>query len=96
MAPSIDAPSNVAQHRERGRINPIFAARSTTGLDGMAQSVLEQAKIRQNRDDGRPTEDDIARAKLGPRGEANVPDTAKMTTDSELQTPAPPDPGHTV
>jgi hypothetical protein len=62
----------------------------------MAQTVPERARIRQNRDDGRPTEDDITRAKLGPRGDTNAPDSAKMTKDSEVQTPAPPDPGHTV
>jgi hypothetical protein len=62
----------------------------------MAQNIREKAKIRQNRDDDRPTEDDIARRDLGPRGKKGGPDTAKMTQDSELQTPSPSDPGHTV
>ena len=62
----------------------------------MAQSIREKAKIRQNRDDDRPTEDDIARRDLGPRGDKTKPDTAKMTRDSEEQTPSPIDPGHTV
>jgi len=62
----------------------------------MPQSIPERARIRQNRDDGRPTEDDIARAKLGPRGQKDVPDTAKMTEDSATQTPSPIDPGHTA
>jgi len=61
----------------------------------MAQKIREKAKIRQNRDEDRPTEDDIARRQLGPRGEKGKPDTAKMTPDSELQTPSPIDPGHT-
>jgi hypothetical protein len=61
----------------------------------MAQNIREKAKIRQNRDEDRPTEDDIARQQLGPRGEKGKPDTAKMTRDSELQTPSPIDPGHT-
>jgi hypothetical protein len=65
-------------------------------IKAMPQNISERAKIRQNRDDGRPTEDDIARAKLGPRGEKDAPDTAKMTEDSAEQTPSPPDPGHTV
>jgi hypothetical protein len=60
----------------------------------MAQTVREKARIRQARDDGRPSEDDIARARLGPRGQQGTPDTAKMTEDSRLQTPDPIDPGH--
>jgi len=60
----------------------------------MAQTVRERARIRQARDDGRLTEDDIARARLGPRGEQGARDTATMTEDSRLQTPEPIDPGH--
>jgi len=62
----------------------------------MAQTIREKAKIRRARDDGRPTEDDIARQHLGPRGEEGKPDSAKMTPDSELETPSPLDPGHTA
>jgi hypothetical protein len=62
----------------------------------MAQTVREKARIRQNRDDGRLSEDDIARTDLGPRGEKGKPDTAKMTEDSAAQTPHPLDPGHTA
>ena len=60
----------------------------------MAQTIREKAKIRQNREEDRLTEDDIARN--GPRGEKGVPDTATMTEDSKLQTPSPLDPGHTT
>jgi hypothetical protein len=60
----------------------------------MAQTVREKARIRQGREDDRPSEDDIARARLGPRGQEGTPDTAKMTEDSRLQTPDPLDPGH--
>jgi hypothetical protein len=62
----------------------------------MAQTVREKARIRQAREDGRPSEDDIARARLGPRGEQGTRDTAKMTEDSRLQTPEALDPGHTA
>jgi hypothetical protein len=62
----------------------------------MAQTIREKARIRQAREDGRPTEDDIARARLGPRGQEGKPDTATMTEDSRLQTPFPLDPGHTA
>ena len=59
----------------------------------MAQTIREKAKIRQNREEDRPSEDDIAREHLGPRGQKGVPDTATMTEDSKLQTPSPLDPG---
>ena len=62
----------------------------------MPQSIRERARIRQNREDNRSTEDDIARARLGPRGQKGMPDTATMTEDSKLQTPSPLDPGHTA
>ena len=62
----------------------------------MAQNIREKAKIRQNRDDDRPTEDDIARRDLGPGGDKASPDTAKMTQDGEAQMPSPIDPGHTA
>jgi hypothetical protein len=62
----------------------------------MPQSIRERARIRQNREENRSTEDDIARARLGPRGQKDMPDTATMTEDSKLQTPSPLDPGHTA
>lgn len=43
---------------------------------------------RQNpNEDERPTEDDIARQKLGPRGVPGGEDTAKMTPQREKKTP---------
>ena len=62
----------------------------------MTQTIREKARIRQNREQVRSTEDDIARARLGPRGQKDAPDTATMTEDSRLQTPPPVDPGHTA
>jgi hypothetical protein len=52
-----------------------------------------QGKIRSGRDDGRLTEDDIARAKQGEQG---VPGKAKpqVMDDDKLQNPKPIDPGH--
>jgi hypothetical protein len=38
-------------------------------------------------EDERPTEDDIARKKLGPRGVPGEPDTAKMTGQSRKELP---------
>ena len=66
---------------------------SPTSEKAMAQTIREKAKIRQAREEGRLTEDEIARAHLG-EGEAS--DGSKMTPDSALQTPSPLDPGHTA
>ena len=53
---------------------------------------LTKAKIRSGRDDGRPTEDDIAREREGEQG---IPGKAKpqMIDDDRLQNPKPIDPG---
>jgi hypothetical protein len=47
-------------------------------------------------EDGKPrlSEDDIARAELGPRGVPGQPDTAKMTPQQEKNMPKYIDPGH--
>jgi hypothetical protein len=55
---------------------------------------LTAGKIRAGRDDGRPTEDDRARARQGEQG---IPGQAKpqLRSDKRLQNPKPIDPGHT-
>ena len=64
----------------------------------MAQTIREKAKIRQGREQGRATEDEIARARLDPRDGKPPADSAKVTQDPErdLQIPDPLDPGHTA
>lgn len=49
-------------------------------------------------DDGKPrlSEDDIARAQLGPRGVPGKPDTARMTPQQAKNMPKYVDPGHTA
>jgi hypothetical protein len=42
---------------------------------------------REIREDDRRTEDDIAREKLGPRGEPGKPSPSKMTPQREKKTP---------
>jgi hypothetical protein len=42
---------------------------------------------RQIDEDDRPTEDDLARKELGPRGIPEGKDTARMTREGEKQTP---------
>ena len=61
----------------------------------MPTDPLTQGKIRGGRDDGRPTEDDLARALDGEQG---IPGKAKpqQKSDERLQNPKPNDPGHTA
>jgi hypothetical protein len=56
---------------------------------------LTLGRIRAGRDDGRPTEDDIARERAGEQG---IPGKAKapLKSDERLQNPKPIDPGHTA
>ena len=54
---------------------------------------LTKGKIRSGRDDGRPTEDDIARQRLGEQGMPGVAKPQVMDGD-KLQNPKPIDPGH--
>jgi hypothetical protein len=56
---------------------------------------LTRARIRSGRDDGRPTEDDIARERQGQQG---IPGKAKpqVMDDDRLQNPKSIDPGHTA
>jgi hypothetical protein len=61
----------------------------------MGLSIRQKARIRQGREEGRPSEDDVAQARLGWRGQKDPP-TDMMTEDSKLQTPSPLDPGHTA
>jgi len=62
----------------------------------MIQTPIEKARVRQARDDGRPTEDDIAKAKLGPQGVPGMPGKPPIADADELQLPKTIDPGHTA
>jgi len=61
----------------------------------MPTDPLTKGKIRSGRDDGRPTEDDLARELDGEQG---IPGNAKpqVRSDDKLQNPKPIDPGHTA
>ena len=61
----------------------------------MATDPLTLGKIRAGRDDGRPTEDDIARERQGEQG---IPGKAKapIADEDKLDIPKPTDPGHTA
>jgi hypothetical protein len=52
-------------------------------------SVLTMGRIRGGRDDGRPSEDDLAKAKLGEQGVPNRPPKPQTIDDDRLQNPKP-------
>jgi hypothetical protein len=51
----------------------------------MAQTPIERAAVRQARNDDRSTEDDIAKAKLGPQGVPGKPDKSPIADEDKLQ-----------
>ena len=55
-----------------------------------------KGKLRAERDDGRPTEDDIAKARLGEQGIPDKPPKPPIADEDELQIPKEIDPGHTA
>jgi hypothetical protein len=59
----------------------------------MPTDPLTKGRIRAGRDDGRPTEDDLARELEGEQG---IPGKAKpqVRSDDKLQNPKSNDPGH--
>jgi hypothetical protein len=58
----------------------------------MPQTLRQRAKVRKCRDDGRSTEDDLAKAKLGPQGVPGKSD--KPSNADKLQMSKVTDPGH--
>jgi hypothetical protein len=68
---------------------------SSKRAKAMTQTVREKARIRQAREDGRPSEDDVAQERLGWRGQKGRPRTAMMTEESKKETSPDLDPGHT-
>jgi hypothetical protein len=51
----------------------------------MAQTPIERAAVRQACNDDRSTEDDIAKAKLGPQGVPGKPDKSPIADEDKLQ-----------
>jgi hypothetical protein len=52
-------------------------------------SLLTLGRIRGGRDDGRPSEDDVAKARLGEQGVPGKPPKPQVLDDDELQNPKP-------
>ncbi len=62
----------------------------------MALPIDQRAKVTGGRDDGRPTEDDIAKAKLGEQGIPGKPPKPPVADEDKLQIPKDIDPGNTA
>jgi hypothetical protein len=61
------------------------------------QTILEQAKVRQGREEGRLSEDDTAKRKLGQQGIPAQSDKPAALDQDQLQNPKPLDTGgHTA
>ena len=59
-------------------------------------NARETGMPKNEREDGRETEDDRVRRELGPRGVPGEPDRSKLTKNEKEQMPKPLDPGHTA
>jgi hypothetical protein len=60
-------------------------------------NLLTLGRIRGGRDEGRPSEDDVAKARLGEQGVPNKAPKPQLLDDDELQNPKPIDSGgHTA
>jgi hypothetical protein len=70
------------------------AGRTSSGATG--RSPLVEGKLRAQRDDGRPTEDDIAKSKLGEQGIPGKPPKPPVADEDKLDISKPLDPGHTA
>jgi hypothetical protein len=64
--------------------------------DAGALDPMTLGKLRSAREGDRPSEDDIARETMGPRGKPGEPPVVPDLTESETQMPKPLDPGHTA
>src|SRR5262249_310618 len=79
-------------------IPPARAPTQLTRAKAMAQTVREKALIRQAREDGRPSEDDVAQNRLGPPRPQHPPRPATaMIREGRKKEPSPRlDPGPTA
>jgi len=84
------------RHTAGTRTGAAHKGRSSQRAMAMVQTVREKALIRQARENGRPSEDDVAQERLGWRGQKGRPRPAMMTEEGKLQTSPDLDPGHTA
>ena len=92
-------------NRRSKRLNPApagvtrAAAEAREGASTPIPDALDPktlGKLRSGREGDRPSEDDIARQKMGARGRPGEDPIANELRESETQLPKPLDPGHTA
>jgi hypothetical protein len=92
-------------HRHSQRLNPAAAgvtraaAEAREGASTPIPDALDPmtlGKLRSGREGDRPSEDDIARQKMGARGQPGEDPIANELRESKTQLPKPLDPGHTA
>jgi hypothetical protein len=72
------------------------ADKASANLTSSLPDPKTLGKLRSGRDDNRPSEDDIAKQRMGPRGLPGEPPPANDLRESETQMPKGLDPGHTA
>ena len=72
------------------------AREASVGMKPEASNPRILGKLRSGRDDNRPTEDDIAKQHMGPRGLPGESAPANVLRENETQIPKGLDPGHTA
>jgi hypothetical protein len=78
------------------RMEPVSASRGTVPSTDTLPNPRTAAKVRVGREDGRRSEDDIARERMGARGRPGEPAPAPALDESITQIPKHLDPGHTA
>ncbi len=88
------------RNTERGladaRTEPVSASPGAMPSTDMLPNPRTAAKVRVGREGNRPSEDDIARAHMGPRGRPGEPAPAPALDEGITQIPKHLDPGHTA
>jgi hypothetical protein len=82
----------------RSKLSDQTPARNVASQEASAGSIPPSVlgKLRAGREDDRPSEDDLVRMHMGPRGVPGEAAPANTLGESETQIPKPLDPGHTA
>jgi hypothetical protein len=86
----------LAQELAQVRTEPVSANPAGVSSTDTLPNPRTAAKVRVGREDNRPSEDDIARERMGARGRPGEPAPAPALDESITQIPKHLDPGHTA
>ena len=88
--------SSAIEKSGRAALPDSGAATAATAPDAGVQNPEVLGRLRSGREGDRPSEDDIVREKMGPRGVPGEPPRTLALDESVTQIPKPLDPGHTA